>query len=136
MDTDVKVEGLYDLLQKINVAKDMALTATAAAMAVVTKKAAEDAQRNHTFRNRTGNLESSIIPLPVETDGSQVVGAVNATASSKAGMEYAPYVEFGTSRSAPYPFLRPAVEANKDFMTETVAKTVERALGSAAKVER
>lgn len=136
MAKDVNVDGLYDLLQKINVSKDIALTATASAMATVTKKAAEDAQRNHTFQNRTGNLESSIIPLPVETDGTQVIGAVNATSASRAGMEYAPYVEFGTSRSAPYPFLRPAVEANREYMLETVAKTVERALGSAGKVEK
>ena len=124
-----EVEGINDLLRNIANFKDVGTLAAASAMAVVTKETATNAQQNHSFQNRTGNLEASIQPLPVEVAGSQVEGFV------RAGMEYAPFVEFGTSRSAPYPFLRPAVEANQERLKTVTAEAVARAL-SAAKVER
>lgn len=124
-----EVEGINDLLRNIASFKDVGVVAAASAMATVTTETASQAQQNHSFQNRTGNLEASIQPLPVEVTGAQVEGFV------RAGMEYAPYVEFGTSRSAPYPFLRPAVEANQERLKTVTAETVARAL-SAGKVER
>ena len=54
---------------------------------------------------RTGNLRSSI--THVSDDRSATVGT---------NVEYAPYVEFGTSRGmAPRPYIRPAIE---NHMTE------------------
>lgn len=126
---DVTVEGLNDLLKNIDVLKDNERTAVAAALGVVSQEIAQYAQQNHAFNNRTGNLEASIQALPIEEEAGQPVSGV------KAGMEYAPYVEFGTSRSAPYPFLVPAVEANKQNLLDTVAKAVERAK-QVVKVER
>lgn len=125
---EVKMDGLNDLLRNLDVTKDIAKTATAAAMAAVSIDVANYAKANHTFQNRTQNLENSIQPLPVEVEDETVIGAVQASSKDKAGMEYAPFVELGTSRSAPYPFMQPAVEANKQNLLNTVAGTVERQL--------
>jgi HK97 gp10 family phage protein len=51
---------------------------------------------------RTGNLRNSI-QTDVESDG--------LTAHVGTGVEYAAYVEFGTRRMAPRPYLAPAAEA-------------------------
>lgn len=51
---------------------------------------------------RTGNLRNSI-QTDVESDG--------LTAHVGTAVEYAAYVEFGTRRMAPRPFLAPAAEA-------------------------
>ncbi|MDT8901167.1 HK97-gp10 family putative phage morphogenesis protein [Anaeroselena agilis] len=120
-DVEVKVEGFSDLLRNIKAFGSAAEAGAVAAMATVTGEIAEYAQANHSFQNRTGNLEASIHPLPVEKEGEQIVGAV------KAGMEYAAHVEFGTSRSAPYPYLVPAVEANKQNLLDTTAAALKRA---------
>lgn len=119
--SEVKIDGLNDLLRNIDVLKDTVLTAQAAGMAQVSIDVAEYAKANHPFQNRTYNLENSIQPLPVEVEDNIVVGAVEA------GMEYAPWVEFGTSKSAPYPFLNPAKEANKQNLIDTMAAVTERA---------
>ena len=118
---ETTVEGMGNLLKNINVLKDATLTAQAAGMASVTIDVANHAKQNHPFQNRTENLENSIHPLPVELEkDSVIVGAV------KAGMEYAEYVEFGTSKSAPYPYLVPAKEANAKNLIDTMAKVQER----------
>lgn len=119
--SEVKIDGLNDLLRNIDVLKDTVLTAQAAGMAQVSIDVSEYAKANHSFQNRTYNLENSIQPLPVEVEDNIVVGAVEA------GMEYAPWVEFGTSKSAPYPFLNPAKEANRQNLIDTMAAVTERA---------
>lgn len=63
------------------------------------RQAAQYAKDNHPYQNRTGNLTRSIQSVPTRTG-----------AYLSARMDYAPYVEFGTRRSRPYPYLRPAIE--------------------------
>ena len=119
---EVEVKGVNDLLKNIDVCKNSVKTIVqAAGIAVVSKEIAEYAKATHPFQNQTGNLEASIHPLPVEVVGNVVTGYVQA------GEHYAPYVEFGTSRSASYPYLNPAVKANRDNLNKTVAACIKRA---------
>lgn len=119
---EVKVVGVNDLLKNIDVCKNSVKTIVeSAAVAVVSKDAAEYAKANHQFQNRSGNLEESIHPLPVQIKGDVVEGAVCA------GKHYAPHVEYGTYRSAAYPYLNPAVEANRENLNKTVAACIKRA---------
>ena len=118
---NVQIEGLNDLLAKINTSKDITKTAVAAAIATVADEVAKEAQANHSFENKTGNLEASIMALPVEeTDDGKLVGVVQA------GMEYAYWVEFGTSKMPARPYLTPAVEANKQNLLDTIAAAIDR----------
>lgn len=118
---EANMEGLNDLLRNIDVLKDATVTAQAAGMAQVCVDVAEYAKTNHPFQNRTGNLEASIQPLPVTIEDGVVTGYV------RAGMEYAPYVEFGTATNAPYPYMEPAKEANKQNLIDTMAAATQRA---------
>ena len=116
----VEIEGLNNLLENFKGFTDATKVAMASAMAVVEQDVVDEAKQNHTFQNRTGNLENSIQALPVQNEDDEIIGEV------KAGMEYATYVEFGTSKMAPRPFLTTAIEANQKNLTETMASAVER----------
>ena len=118
---EVTTDGLNDLLRNIDILKDTVLTAQAAGMAQVSIDASNSAKENHSFQNRTFNLENSIGPLPVEVNDNIIEGAF------RAGMNYAAPVEYGTIKSAPYPFMEPAKEANKQNLIDTMKAVTERA---------
>ena len=65
------------------------------------------AKGDHPWTNRTGTLEGAIQMRPAaqEADG-EIVGLFGAFA-----VAYAIYLELGTARMPPYPFLRPAADA-------------------------
>ena len=60
----------------------------------------QDASRR--INNVTGTLSNSI---GFKVRGDEVSVGTN--------VEYAPYVEYGTSRSKPYPYLRPALDSKR-----------------------
>ena len=115
------ITGLNDLLKNFQNIKEAVPVAVASAMGVVTQEIAQEAQQNHYFQNQTGNLEASIQALPVIEKNGEIIGQV------KAGMEYAQYVEFGTSKISAKPFLTPAIESNQKNVIDTVVAAIERA---------
>lgn len=79
--------------------------ATKQAIDAITERAAEDAQANHWWQNRTGELESNIIAEPAErrADG-RVVGRFG-TSLRREGF-------YGLFLERRQPFLRPAADRN------------------------
>ena len=68
----------------------------------------------------TGFLRDSI-KSNVKVENDDVLCEVVATA------EYASFIELGTSRMVAQPFIRPAIESNKDKINELIKKSVKRA---------
>ena len=64
------------------------------------------------------NLDDGVKPNP---DKNSVIIGTN--------VEYAPYVELGTSKMAAQPFLNPALEANKDNIKKIFADAIRREVG-------
>ena len=64
----------------------------------------------------TGNLKGSIT---TEVRPGDLVGVVEATA------DYAAFVEFGTSRMRPQPFMRPAQDRNTEPFMQALAQLIE-----------
>ena len=60
------------------------------------------------------------------SDYTQLAEVPEGTVVLGTNVEYAAYVEMGTSRSRPYPYLKPAIEGNK----ETIKKVIEDYLKS------
>jgi HK97 gp10 family phage protein len=60
----------------------------------------------------TGNLRRSIALSDGPGDAEVTIGT---------DVEYAPYVEFGTSRMAAQPYLRPALDENHEEITRTIS---------------
>lgn len=69
----------------------------------------------------TGQLRASIGHQVVEEDG-KVVGYVGVPAA----VPYGEYLEFGTSRMQPRPFLNPALGANRAEITEAIREELAK----------
>jgi hypothetical protein len=85
---------------------------------------AAQARAAHTFQNRTGRLEGSI--LPGDVTGSALDGDLRGTVV--AATPYASYVEEGTSRALAYPYLAPAFEATEAALSEALSQGMARAV--------
>jgi HK97 gp10 family phage protein len=46
----------------------------------------------------------------------------------QAGTEYAPWLEFGTAKMEPRPFMRPALMENAEAVLESIANEIRTAL--------
>lgn len=94
------------------------------------RMAAEDAWRvinpDGTMRylSRTGNLTISILPERAQ----RISNGYQAKVVS--GMEYSDHVEFGSVRTRPFPFMRPALEKNREEFLRRLTAAVERGIGS------
>lgn len=72
----------------------------------------------------TGNLRESI-RYEVHEEEKEVYGVVGSTQKDP---NYAVYTEYGTSRMAPRPWLRPAMEKNNDWIRKSIARAVASGL--------
>ena len=88
---------------------------------------ADDARVTHTFQNRTGDLQASINPAAVR--GGLLHGDLAFDVAAE--MEYASFVNAGTSRARAYPFLAPALE----HQDGAVAQVFDQALAEAVRRE-
>lgn len=66
-----------------------------------------EAKNHHPYKDRTQALTNSILPSRIVITNDTVDARVAAL------MQYASFVEFGTSRSRPFPFLAPAILKNQ-----------------------
>ena len=67
---------------------------------------------------RTGNLRNRITHEVLSSEKAVMIGEQ---------LEYAPYVELGTSKMKPRPFLKPAVADNKDEYRNLIKDSLENA---------
>lgn len=72
----------------------------------------------------TGNLRESI-RYEIHGKSEKVYGVVGSTQKDP---DYAVYTEYGTTKMAPRPWLRPAMQKNNDWIRRTVATAVKSAL--------
>lgn len=70
----------------------------------------------------TGNLRNSI-RYEIHVEGKEVYGIVGSTQKDP---DYAVYTEYGTSKMAPRPWLRPAMLKNESWIRNSIAKAVAR----------
>lgn len=75
----------------------------------------------------TGVLVNSIASELAETS------ETSATANVGTGIEYGVYLEFGTSKMQPRPFMRPAIDNNKERIISTVRNYAKRSTENAVK---
>lgn len=116
---DIDASELVELSQDIQAAT----TTTLQKIRQVVVKATADTKRDAMIKAPvdTGFLRSSISGTTVHRAGYSE-GTVGASAN------YAPYVEFGTSRAAPQPFLGPALERNQPLMEQAFANIFDEFL--------
>jgi HK97 gp10 family phage protein len=69
----------------------------------------------------TGNLRDSI-NYEIKNSDKTVYGLIGSTQKNP---DYAVYTEYGTSKMAPRPWLRPAMQRNNDWIRSTLAKAIK-----------
>lgn len=116
----LQVKGLGALARKLDAVGKGVRNATTDGMITVLERMKEDAEA--LVPVRTGKLWKSI-DYSVEQVPSNI-GPIEGELF--ANTEYAQYVEYGTSRMAAQPFIRPAYEAHKHELMEEVAKSIGR----------
>ena len=84
---------------------------------------AEEAAANHPYTNRTGRLQSRTQAGRVS--GSALRGLIRAEVLGDT--RYGGFVEHGTSRNRPYPYLGPAWVRRQDDFARAVEASLERA---------
>ena len=72
----------------------------------------------------TGNLRNSI-RYEIHAEPRSPYGVVGTTQKDP---PYGEYLEYGTSKVAPRPWLRPAMEKNNEWIRQSIAKAVGRGL--------
>ncbi len=117
------LNGLEEALQEL---EDETLSGLPAIVETWAQGAAQHARAEHPYTDRTGNLTASIEALPARAVGDRVEGGVVA------GMDYASYVDEGTSRARPYPYMEPAARATESYAEEIADRGLRAAVTRAA----
>lgn len=73
----------------------------------------------------SGNLRNNSIRYEIHAEPRSPYGVVGTTQKDP---PYGQYLEYGTSKVAPRPWLRPAMEKNNEWIRQSIAKAVVRGL--------
>lgn len=109
------ISGIPEVTGRMNVMVkkldgELTVTALMAGAQIIVNHASEKAPY------RTGTLRRSIHAEPVQGETAVMVGT---------DLEYAPFVEYGTSRMAARPFLRPAIDEHWDEVVREISAAME-----------
>lgn len=119
MSVKVEIKGMDQLVRNLSRYPNELLKGVVAAVQITQARIVNDARADHPYVDRTGNLTNSIMPGEVDITDDEV------TAYVEARMQYASFVEFGTSRAKAYPFLTPAMLRNAKTFRDSVARQVQ-----------
>lgn len=120
----VSMFGVSDVVQNLSRLPQAIAEELAVAADITAKQVVDFAKQHHPYRDRTGNLTQSI------QQGVIIVLDQEVDATVEARQPYASFVEFGTSRAKPYPFLWPAVAAHQRVFLAQCASALKRATGA------
>jgi len=121
---EIEIVGLTELEDKLSNLEEKLTKALAEALEEVSEKIRDDAKGFVPVD--TGSLRKSI---RVERKGSlevSIIAGGGGVINPRTGREvnYAGYVEFGTSRMSPQPYMQPALEKNRDEVLRIVKEKV------------
>lgn len=124
MPTDIEVKNTQECIKKIQAIKTKSKARLTKAVLAGSLVVREHAVEKCPYK--TGNLRSSIHPdLLVDTE-TRVVMNIGTD------VEYAVYVEKGTSKMAPRPYLQPALDENKDEIVAEIRLALKHLIAQEA----
>ena len=85
-------------------------------------KSVEHAARHHPWTYRTGTLEGSLRIVNYATEGQRGVSGLWGSTD----VLYAIMLELGTARMQPFPYLRPAADAEYPHLAQRIAAAYRR----------
>ena len=126
-DTKAIMKALQELPR--NIEKNIMVGATRAAANVVLKEAKERVAVD------TGNLRKSLGLIKRRGKKNRIIFSITPRSGGKKDAFYGKFIELGTSKMTPKPYLRPALEASidttlqasKDYIATRLPQEVEKA---------
>lgn len=94
---------------------------------VVVKKTAKDIEST---AKTLAPVATGFLRSGIKTSDLRNVSQESPSAEVVASASYSPYLEFGTSRMAPQPFMRPAADKHADAFEQAMAQIIEKAVNS------
>lgn len=123
----IVIGGLDSLMRKLDAMGGNVMSALTRAVKTTVLSGISEAQAN--IHNRTGNLSQSLVHGSDTTVSAERVEGIVGS-----GAFYADYVErgtedeFGNVRNPPYPYMMPALEANKPVFEGESRKELQKAI--------
>ncbi len=124
MSVEISLSGVADLLDKLGRMSANSEKIQDEALQSAAKPVLTDAEQTTAFVDRSGTLRKSLKISKTKTRKKGKYVLIQADAF------YGRMVEFGTSRAAAHPFLQPALEKNKQEVTEIIKTKLREALGT------
>jgi HK97 gp10 family phage protein len=145
MEFSVQIEGLDRIAGataevKQNVANELNVAVYAAAQQIRTEaiKSIQDGNKSgRIYKRRSVTHRASAPGEPPASDTGRLVGSITAyangggeamTVAGRGTALYAPLLEFGTSKIAPRPFMLPALEKSKAWISNRLQDALRRGL--------
>lgn len=118
--SSIRILGIPEVIKNFGEYQSRVLQAAVTATQMSQARIVNQARSNHPYQDRSGNLTNSIQAGDIE------ISEIGVTAFVEARMEYASFVEFGTSRSRAYPFLTPAMLAEYPRFKANTAREIKK----------
>lgn len=93
----------------------------------VVKKTAKDIEST---AKTLAPVDTGFLRSGIKTSDLRNVSQDSPSAEVVASASYSPYLELGTSRMAPQPFMRPAADKHADAFEQAMAQIIDNAMGS------
>jgi len=143
MKLEMSLNGLEEYKDRIKKAPDKASQGAELAMKAFVVQVKSDVQKSLNIREmsgksyipsepgqpphkRTGNLYKSVYNSITKLSQFKIQGTVGDNAQSDKSYAYPSALEFGTSKMQPRPYLRPAIEKNKNMFVDLFKKIMDR----------
>ena len=151
-DLTIQVKGLDSLRKKLKEMPEIADKAVMAGLFLGGLKIESDAKESlrhagtgNVYKRRGVTHQASSAGQPPSSDTGNLMNSIHTTVNKatetvevRAGggasqVKYAAMLEFGTSKMAERPFMRPALLTNRDFIQKSVESKVAKALADGAR---
>lgn len=130
MSANMEMTGLNELIDRLEELGQNVDAATDAGLKKAAVLVLADAKQTSAFKDKTGKLRKSMKITGVKKNSKSgdrylLVGTFGENAF------YGRYVEYGTSKMDPHPFLHPALERNRDAAVEIIKQSLQEAIDDA-----
>lgn len=129
MSADMEVKGMDELIERIKELGPRSSRIQNEALKKAAEPILEDAVSTTAFRDRTGKGRAGLKIGRPKSKGDTKYILVGIDKSDISEIFYMKFIEYGTSKMAARPFLRPALLKNKEKAYEIIKEELKKGLG-------
>jgi HK97 gp10 family phage protein len=128
MSTDIKFEGMSELIEKLESKNARFNSIENMALKLGAEPILEDTKNTNSFKNRSGNLKKALAVGKIKTKNGVKSIKIGVSRGDNSSAYYGKFIEFGTSKMPAKPFIEPAFEKHKGEAIEIIKQEIKGAL--------